>query len=210
MAKKRKSQARIQPRRSGRSRVEQQQGIPYWAWLAGGGVVVVLLVAGLFYLGYSGQSMASSGIEGLIILPTQGQQHIDGDIDYDNLTPSGGSHNPEWLNCGIYEEPVRVENVLHSLEHGAVWLSYKPDLPGEQVEALQNLVNRERSRRGEPLIILAPMPGLEVPLVATAWRVRLELEDANDERLQTFVDRYQRGPFTPEPGASCAFGGVMN
>jgi hypothetical protein len=210
MAKKRKSQARAQRRRSVRPRVEHQQGIPYWVWLAGGGVVVVLLVAGLFYLGYNGQTIANSDIEGLIVLPAQDRQHLEGDIDYVDLTPSGGSHNPQWLNCGIFEEPVRPENVLHSMEHGAVWLSYEPNLPEEQVEVLRNLVNQERSRQGEPLIILAPMPGLEIPIVATAWRVRLELEDASDERLQAFVDRYQRGPFTPEPGASCAFGGVMN
>jgi len=193
-----------------KQQAEQKRQIPIWVWIAGGGFVMILLVMGLFYLGYQGQAIANSGIEGLVIFPDPGRGHQDGDIEYASLTPTGGIHNPNWLNCGIFDEPVRRENVLHSMEHGAVWLAYQPELPAEQIELLKSTVNRERSRRGEPLIILSPVPSLEYPIVATAWRVQLDLEDATDERLQTFLDRYQRGPFTPEPGASCTFGGVMN
>jgi len=188
---------------------EQQQKIPTWWWLAGGGTLLVLLVAGLFYLGYQGQAIANSGIEGLEIFPDPGRGHQEGDIEYNRVAPVGGLHNPNWINCGIYTEPVRRENVIHSMEHGAVWLAYQPDLPANQVDTLRNIVRQEQSRRGEPLVVLAPQPGLNAPIVATAWRVQLELEDANDERLQAFLDRYQRGPFTPEVGASCAFGGTM-
>ena len=210
MAKKRKTQAAVK-RKLPKRNTSPRNKIPVWVWLAGGAVVLILAVAGLFYLGTQGQASAALGdIEGLVIFPDPGRQHVDGDIEYDQLVPPGGTHNPAWLNCGIFDEPVRPENVLHSMEHGAVWLAYAPDLPQDQVEILRDLVRQERSRQGEPLIILAPYPGLETPLVATAWRAQLELEDASDERLQAFVDRFQRGPYTPEPGASCAFGGVMN
>jgi hypothetical protein len=124
------------------------------------------------------------------------------------LVPVGGVHNPQWLNCGIYDEPVRRENAIHSMEHGAVWLAYRPDLPAEQVDYLRNIVRNERAELGENLILLAPLPDLDVPLVATAWRAQLKLDDVYDERLQLFLDRYQRGPYYPEPGASCTFGGI--
>ena len=65
----------------------------------------------------------------------------------------------------------------------------------------------DRRKQGEPLVILAPESELDAPIVATAWRMQLNLEDASDERLVQFLRRYQRGPFTPEPGASCT-GGV--
>lgn len=185
---------------------QQQSKIPLWGWLVGGGLVAVLLVAGLFYLGYQGQAIANSGIEGLAILPDSGRGHEEGDIHDDDEVPAGGTHNAAWQNCGIYDEPVREENVIHSMEHGAAWTAYQPDLPANQVDLLRNLVRQERSRQREPLIVLAPKPGLDVPIVATAWRVQLELEDASDERLVQFMQRYQRGPFTPEPGASCAGG----
>jgi hypothetical protein len=186
----------------------EQRSVPLWVWLAGGGAVAILLVAGLFYLGYQGENLAVNNIEGMALLPDPGRGHQNGDIEYSQVTPPGGLHNPEWLNCGIYDEPVRAENAIHSMEHGAVWLAYQPDLPNDQVETLQEIVRSERSRRGEALIILSPQPGLEAPIMATAWRVQLPLEEASDERLMAFLDSYQRGPFTPEVGATCTFGGV--
>lgn len=203
MAKKRSSKRQTQPD-------SLLQKYPAWVWIAGGGVILALIVAGLFYLGYQGQAIANSGIEGLVILPDPGRSHVNGNVDYERMPPVGGPHSPEWLNCGIYDEPVRPENAVHSMEHGAVWLTYRPDIPSEQVSILEDIVNRERSRQGEPLIILSPLAEQAAPIVATAWRVQLELQDAADERLLAFVGRYQRGPFTPELGASCVFGGVMN
>lgn len=180
--------------------------IPMWMWLAGGGALALLLIAGLFYLGTNGQAIANSSIEGLVILPEQGRGHEDGDLHTDDEVPAGGTHNSQWQACGIYDQPVRQENVVHSMEHGAVWLAYQPDLPAGQVETLRQLVRSERSRMNEPLIVLAPKPGLSVPIVATAWRVQLELDNAADERLPAFLAKYQRGPFTPERGANCVTG----
>jgi hypothetical protein len=50
-------------------------------------------------------------------------QHTEGEVDYEQSPPAGGEHNPVWQNCGYYAEPVRDENAVRSLEHGAVWLS---------------------------------------------------------------------------------------
>lgn len=180
----------------------------YFTWFAIGGVVVALIVIGLFYLGYNGQAIANSGIEGLEIFPDPGQGHVDGDIDYTSVVPVGGPHNPVWQLCGIYDEPVRPENTIHSMEHGAVWLTYQPGLSEEAVEYLRNVVRQQRADRGEALVILSPEPDIDAPLVATAWRVQLKLDDVFDDRLEEFLDRYQRGPFYPEPGASCTFGGI--
>ncbi len=50
-------------------------------------------------------------------------QHVGGNIDYDQdlgTPPTGGLHNPHWQNCGFYDELLRDENVVHSLEHEAV------------------------------------------------------------------------------------------
>lgn len=80
-----------------------------WIWLTGGGVAAVLLVVGLFYLGYRGQAIANSGIAGLNILPDTDRHHQDGDITFTEDAPAGGVHNAAWQNCGIHDEPVRVE-----------------------------------------------------------------------------------------------------
>lgn len=177
-----------------------------WVWLAGGGILLVLLVIGLFYLGNMQLPALTSDIDGVVILPEQARGHQEGDLHTDDEVPAGGVHNSAWQNCGIYNEPVREENVVHSLEHGAVWIAYRPDLPNSQVETLRQLVRSEHSRQGEPLIVLAPKPQLESPIVATAWRVQLKLDSATDERLAAFIAEYQRGPLTPEPQANCVNG----
>ncbi|GIK37140.1 MAG: hypothetical protein BroJett011_09730 [Chloroflexota bacterium] len=146
-------------------------------------------------------------IEGVVFFPNPSKEHQPGKIDYPQVVPPGGKHSDTWQNCGTYDEPLQLEPVVHSLEHGAVWIAYQPDLPTDQIELLSKLVRQERQTRGEPLILLAPQSGLEAPIVATAWQAQLQLDDAADERLPQFLSRYQNGSFTPEPGAPCT-GGV--
>ncbi|GIK36621.1 MAG: hypothetical protein BroJett011_04540 [Chloroflexota bacterium] len=195
-------------KRSRARAVESQSKVPAWTWMAGGGVLLVLAVIGLFYLGNQRLGPVSDDIEGALIFPEQGRGHQEGDIVYPEDAPVGGIHSPEWLNCGIYEQPVRRENVIHSMEHGAVWIAYQSELPTEQVETLRTLVRQEQAGTQERWIVLAPQPGLDDPVVASAWRVQLRLDDASDPRLVQFVKKYQKGPYYPEPGATCTFGGI--
>jgi hypothetical protein len=183
--------------------------IPTWTWFAIGGVVAVLLVGGLFYLdsqSLRGGANVARGIPEVRIVPEPGAGHLNGDIEYASAVPPGGPHNPIWQNCGIYDEPIRAENAVHSMEHGAVWIAYDPDLAAEQADQLKKLVNDERGRLRN-FYLLSPQPDLPAPIVATAWRVQLELDDAFDDRLLEFMQRFHIGPYTPERGATCS-GGV--
>jgi len=145
-------------------------------------------------------------IAGVVIFPDPGLAHQDGEIVYPQSLPAGGDHSDEWQNCGIYDQPVPAEPVVHSLEHGAVWIAYRPDLPTDQVDTLRALVRQERQGRGEALVLLAPVAEaslMDAPIVATAWRAQLQLDNASDERLPQFLSRYQNGPLAPEPEAPC-------
>jgi hypothetical protein len=156
----------------------------------------------------AGQASTSTGpeIEGVVTFPTQPQTHQEGDIEYAQTIPPGGIHNAAWQNCGIYDTPVRVENVLHSLEHGAVWLAYQPNLTNDEVDLLRILVRQAPRPDGQPMVILSPHPDLDAPIVATAWQAQLSVDTASDQRLVDFLVAYQSGPFTPEPGAPCSDG----
>ena len=127
-------------------------------------------------------------------------QHTEGNVDYEQTPPAGGPHNPVWQNCGFYEKPVRDENAVHSLEHGAVWIAYEPNLPQDEVERLRDLTEQS-------YVLVSPYPGLDSPIVATAWGKQLKLESPEDPDLERFVRAYRQGPQTPEPGAVCT-GGV--
>src|SRR5690606_11434357 len=87
---------------------------------------------------------------------------------------------------------------VHSLEHGAVWITYRLDLSEEQVDAL-----REHARQ-EEYVIVSPYASQASPIVLTAWAVQLEATETDDARIDQFVEQYQLGATAPEPGAPCS------
>jgi hypothetical protein len=126
--------------------------------------------------------------------------HVAGPIDYKERPPVGGQHNVVWQNCGIYDMPIHSEHAVHSLEHGAVWITYRPDLPPDQLQIL-------KSTASDDFMLLSPFPGLASPVVASAWNHQIRLDSAADSRLRPFIDRYKNNPATtPEFGAPCAGG----
>ncbi len=129
--------------------------------------------------------------------------HTQDTVDYEQDPPAGGEHNPVWQNSGFYDAPVRSENAVHTMEHGAVWITYSPDLPQDQIDAIQGMTE------GETCLIASPYPGLDSPIVASAWGYQARLESADDPNLERFISRYQKGSQTPEPGATCT-GGIAD
>lgn len=165
------------------------------------GAAAVLGIAALGFLLFL-NTRPPEPLEGLIDYGTiAGNQHDETlRIAYEALPPHSGVHNPAWQNCGIYDQPIRPENAVHSLEHGAVWITYQEDLPAEDVEYLRQFA------RGESHILLTPYPNQESTVVMTAWGLQMEVDDLPDDRITTFIRRYQQGPQTPERGATCERG----
>jgi len=133
--------------------------------------------------------------------PFPANQHVSAPVTYEQSPPVGGAHYAAWQNCGIYDQPVQSENAVHSMEHGAVWVAYRPDLPADQVEQLRAQV------RGRTYTLLSPYPDLDAPVALSAWGVQVKVDSASDERVGQFITKYRQGPQTPEPGAACV-GGV--
>jgi hypothetical protein len=141
----------------------------------------------------------SSGLDQVVEYDVGEVRHTEDRVDYAQSPPVGGDHAPQWLECGAYDEPVREENAVHSLEHGTVWITYDPDLRAGDVDVLE----RQLPEKG----ILSPYDGLPAPVVVTVWNLQLALIGADDPRLADFVAAYGDGGSAPEPFASCA-GGV--
>jgi len=143
-------------------------------------------------------------IEGLEVLAEDpSHEHVEGPLEYDRVPPLGGEHNPRWLACDVYDEPVPHEFAVHSLEHGAVWLAHAPDLPADQVELLADLAATDRE-----YVLVSPEQGLDSRVVAVTWGAALEASSADDPRLAEFVEAYAGGDQGGEPGAPCRGQGV--
>lgn len=170
---------------------------PYmtWVWIAAAVVGVVILA--LLAVNSFRQTADIADVQYFSGLTAE---HTTGTVKYAQTPPVGGDHSDTPLNCGIYDQPVPNENAVHSLEHGAVWVTYQPDLPQAEVDKLRQLI------RGHSHLLLSPYPDLPLPVVASGWGVQLQLPGADDPRLARFLKKYEQGPQTPERGAECSGG----
>ena len=167
------------------------------------GAVIVAFVAGFIALVViDSRQQAGSSPPGEVETYNVGPagDHTDADVDYEQTPPTGGEHNPIWQNEGFYDAPIRDENAVHTLEHGAVWITYSPDLPQDQKDQIRQLVE------GQTCMVASPHPALPTPVVASAWGKQLTLQSADSPGLEQFVRAYRLGPQTPEVGASCTGG----
>jgi hypothetical protein len=106
--------------------------------------------------------------------------------------------------CAVYTEPVVNEFAVHSLEHGAVWLTYRPDAAAADIAKLRSLAMAR-----SPYVLVSPYPGQVKPFVATAWGLQLATDAVDDVRLATFTRAYAGGGQGGEAGADCAHGSTL-
>ena len=173
----------------------------------------------------------TSGISGVLAWDTTGwpgdgaahpgaleHQHVDGPVTYNVTPPVGGPHNGIWMNAGVYTKPIPSERAVHNMEHGAVWITYEPDLPASEVAALTAFVTRQSlipetgetasgatTTNSNRYVDLSPWAtsALPAPIVMSAWGHQLRLTSATDPRMQTFVDTFRHSPtYSPEYGAA--------
>jgi hypothetical protein len=171
--------------------------------------IIIGLIAAVFIAGFAALVIVDARQKAESTPPGEVQtydvgpagDHTQGDVDYAQTPPAGGAHNDVWQNCGFYDEPITDEVAVHSLEHGAVWITYTPDVPQDEIERLRDL------SEGNDYVLVSPYPDQGSPIVATAWGKQLSLESAEDSNLERFINAYTQGPQTPEPGATCT-GGV--
>jgi hypothetical protein len=196
--------ARIEEMRLQQKRAERRRTL----MIVGPAVLLVVVLIAVVGVLIFQEAQRQNDIEAAAKAPIQGVQsfdkltrnHVETPVTYPQTPPVGGDHNPVWLNCGIYAAPVKNENAVHALEHGAVWVTYQPNLPAAQLDKLKTLA------RANNYMVLSPYEGIKSPVVASAWGKQLSLPNADDPRLEVFLRTYLQGKQTPEPGAACTGG----
>lgn len=146
----------------------------------------------------------SLAIDGIVTVEYPAGQHVGETqrVAYDQSPPFGGPHDAIWATCTgtVYEQPVRNENMVHGLEHGAVWIAYNPDLVDDAaIETLRAKVD------GRTYMMMSPYPGLDTPISLQAWGHQLKVDSADDRRIDHFIESLRLNQYTyPEVGASCS------
>lgn len=162
-----------------------------------GGVAIGLLTS--FWVSSLGLNL--DGIpRGVTQFDISQRAHVLTPVSYPQTPPVGGPHSPVWQNCGFYRVAVVNEHAVHSLEHGAVWITYRPNLASPDIAALKVLANSQK------YVLVSPYPGLPAPVVASAWGRQMRVSSAADPRLDQFVRAFELGMQAPERGGPCTGG----
>jgi uncharacterized protein DUF3105 len=100
----------------------------------------------------------------------------------------------------VYDQQVASEHAVHSMEHGAVWLTYNPDKLGKgDVEKLAKKV------RGQEFLLMSPFQGLDKAVSVQAWGYQLKVDSAGDKRIDDFIKALRKNA-SVEDGAPCSGG----
>jgi hypothetical protein len=149
-------------------------------------------------------------IPGIVTESIKGGDHTTDAVSYDpcrgcgtqagHSPPIGGRHDPQWADCTgtVYTAPIRNENAVHTLEHGSVWITYRPDLSAGDVDKLKGEVE------GKNYTLMSPYPGLRSAVSLQAWGFQLYLDKLDMGLVKRFLrDLRDNTQNAPEPHGTC-------
>jgi hypothetical protein len=170
------------------------------------GVAAVSTVLGLLLAGILAYAVTNQGagfIDPLkaadnkvpgVLKYKEARDHVAGTVSYPQSPPAGGKHNSVPQTCQVYTSAIANEHAVHSLEHGAVWITYRPDTSAAQVSELATKVT------GNSYRMLSPYPGLKSAISLQAWGRQIFVNSASDSKVDKFLNAYTQGPQAPENG----------
>lgn len=118
-------------------------------WKAGAGIVIVGILG---WLGW----MAMRPVPGTK-MADQGREHVSpaevAAYQYNSNPPTSGQHLPTWVKAGVYDKPQSEGELIHSLEHGYVIISYNCNVHlkafSRQLSAISQIFAHEESAFAE-------------------------------------------------------------
>ena len=163
-------------------------------FIVGGGIWV-----GVWYSGRYSRSLPGQ------FFSDEGQEHValDYQFIYNSNPPSSGPHYGSPADWGVYDYEVNDKIFIHNLEHGGVWISYRPDVESRVIEHLKSIVEEF----GGSKIVMAPRSANDSDIAVAAWTRVLKFDlgnqDISEEQLnqiRAFYKTYRnRGPeFVPD------------
>lgn len=149
--------------------------------LAATGLVGIAIVLGVIFLAGGGgdddlaATMQSAGCQLKTMPAAVGDHSVELDATsnpkWNTDPPTSGPHNPTPAVYGEYDEPLQIAQVVHNLEHGAVFVLYGPTVPDATVQQLRDFYNGDTTG-----MLVSPYPKLGAKIALGAWTVPDDFE----------------------------------
>ena len=192
LTKKERKDLKREERRAGQSRDRKVRKVrKLVAWIAS---IVLVVVVGWF--GIQVLTPESLGEDYSRAMPNEGATHVEEGtrVEYQSNPPTSGNHWPTPLRSGAYDTEKPDEGAVHGLEHGRIWITYKPDIGEEAISALLGAM------KGQFGVIINPRAANDTDIALAAW-MRLDTFDIPEDgvldtkRILDFTQRYRnKGP----------------
>ncbi|MBI5619858.1 DUF3105 domain-containing protein [Candidatus Gottesmanbacteria bacterium] len=149
------------------------------------GVGIVALLGAGFWI-YKAVTVVPPGTR----MEEQGREHVSPQevaaFKYNSNPPTSGPHLPTWVKAGIYDTPQSEGELIHSLEHGYVIVSYNCNVHLSAVSRQLSVVRQVFAHEEEG----SPSADLKDPTVATGSAVNES--DACKALIQQLKELAQR------------------
>ncbi len=97
------------------------EGISNMKWWYG---IIIVVLAGIGFWIYKIATVVPPGIR----MEEQGREHVNpqevASFQYNSNPPTSGPHLATWVKAGVFDTPQSEGELIHSLEHGYVIISY--------------------------------------------------------------------------------------
>ena len=158
-------------------------------WIA----AVLILAAAAYGVWIWAKKIAPEGKDLSQEYPITSWDHIqDGSVydgpQYNSNPPTSGPHWSNPLRRGIHDEEQPDERLIHNLEHGEVWISYRPGISAEVIEELEEIA------RGYNKIVMTPRSKNDADITVASWgrldKWNLDGKPLDKKRVEDFIVRY--------------------
>ncbi|MBZ0302350.1 MAG: DUF3105 domain-containing protein [Anaerolineae bacterium] len=167
-----------------------------------GGVAGVAVVAIIAILAVRSSNLPDVNVSAVadhsVTYPIVGRDHIPQGSprpDYNSNPPTSGPHYDTPIRSGAYDQEVPDELLVHNLEHGHIWLSYRDTDDTEVKDALRGI-----QTQFPQWVVTTYRPEDDSRIAVAAWGRLLKLDTVDQDQILAFILRYRNQAPESIPG----------
>src|SRR3989338_9292633 len=117
----------------------------------------------------------------------QGRDHISvgsSHPEYNSNPPTSGPHYAQPTPWGVYQDELKDENVIHSMEHGGIWISYQSGIDDETKAKIEAI-----GKKYSGSVVVSPRSTNDSSIALASWGRLEKLSSFDEARILEFIKR---------------------